>query len=560
LSASTAQSAEPPAQQPEVKSFVPIIAKRLDGTSSANTSHGAITAPAGRVIDHLLEAELTEKGKSDVLAWVRSPDGTTGELVGYTATREGGPLIAKILAQLPSSFAGSPNCKVSSDLRQIGHRTVAISVRQACADSPDTASNEWIAAVSPARNPAVAYQLTMVGGPYDGLFEAVVDAVDRDGDGLDDLQIRFRIKPSSKVYEEAATENINASVRYFNRPAGFSKDPSEPASSFATMAQRAEKMAKGKDRDAVRPLARAVRQLYQGLCMEGGQPRVSVMGGKLECGAKASILRVTAAEIEAAIGAKDIFGAVGAFERLLTQGAGPKEIDAARSMIDKAVPPRDVQAYQLPFHPSMNPNGTSKSPLAFDSEGTLLIRTDMSAMRFDPKQRIALEDPESGPLPPWAVRVESTDSRVAFDGIETTSNGRAFLAKLIEGGNTIRVPLPIDPTPQPIAVTPVGWNASGIHILTSLGPIFVATDGTKSAQRPPWAVPWTPGAPLSANGNHLVVASSIGVVVVTGETAAAWRTSAITSGYEKLQGCVIANDQAAVACLDGKMTRVFLPN
>jgi hypothetical protein len=553
--ASLEDALDPLPPEPKVETFAAVAAKRLDGAKSANTTQGTVSAPAGQVIDLLLDADLTTDGKPDAVAWLRSADGTTGELVQFVATREGGPFAATSLVPLPADLAVGPECQPSTSLRQIGPRTAAITFRRVCTEGGKTLTTDWVAAVVPVRSPAMRFQLLVVDQPPDGQLETVLDALDRDGDQFDDLLVALQWKGSRKAFEEPPSENVAVTLRYFDRPAGLSRDPHEPASSFTTLAQRLERMAKGGGRDGVAPLARAARQLHHALCAEGSSPRLTVLGDGVQCGSRDAMLRVTVAEMDAALGAKDVLTAVGAFDRLQGQGAGAKEIDAARKRLEKSAAFHDVESYQLPFGPAVNPQGSSWSPLAFHQDGSLLIRTDASVMRFDAKLRIALPAHETGPIAPWAMRVEAPGSSTSFEGLEVPMGGGLLRARLIRGGEAQEATLPLDTTAPIATARPVAWTSAGLSLLTGLGPVWVATDGTKTPEPSPWVM----GSPRSADGKVLVHASSLGVVVLGPDgKASVWKTGAMASGYEKLLGCAVSNGAAAVACIDGTMTRVFV--
>jgi hypothetical protein len=550
---------EPPPPEQKIETFSAVVAKRFDGAKSASTTGGTVSAPAGQVIDLLLDADLTTDGKSDPIAWLRSADGSTGELVQFVATREGGPFAATSLVQLPADLAIRSGCQPSTDLRQIGPRTAAITFRRTCTEGTRTVTTEWVAAVVPMRSPAMRFQLLVVDQPPDEQLETVLDALDRDGDQFDDLLVTLAWKGSRRTFEEPPTDNVAVTLRYFDRPAGLSRDPHEPASSFTSFAQRLERMAKGSGRDGVAPLARTARQLHHAVCAEGSRPRLTVLGDGVQCGSRDAMLRMTTAEMDAALGAKDTLAAVGAFDRLRGQGAGAKELDAARKRLEKAAPLHEVQSYHLPFGPAMNPQGSSWSPLAFHQDGSLLIRTDASVMRFDAKLRIALAAHETGPMAPWAVRVEAPGSSASFEGIEVPMAGGLLRARLIRGGEALEAPLPLDATAPVVIARPVAWTSTGLSLLTGLGPVWVATDGAKAKRQAPEPSPWVMGSPRSPDGKVLVHASSLGVVVIGPEgKTSVWKTGAMASGYENLLGCAVSNGAAAVACIDGTMTRVFV--
>lgn len=563
---SMVDSLSPPPEEKKVKSFAPLLSRRVDGPT-AKTPAGNITAPGGGQIEWLLESDVTADGKPDAVAWVRSKDGSGGELVHFSAAREGGPLVARTLVPLPADLTLRSGCKASTDLRQVGPRTVAMSLRRTCMEEGSETITEWITAVIPMRDPAVRLAL-LIDQPSGGeRLEVTFDGQDRDGDQFDDLLAAIRLTGAPKTFEENTSEDVFVSLRYFDRPAGLSRDPHEPSSSFASLAKRLDRVAKGSQRDSVWPSARASRRIHQMLCAESGHARVYVGGAPLQCGAVDAMHRIAEAELEAALGAKDLLSALGSYDRLRSQGASAKDTDAAQKRIEKAAPRRDLQAYHLPFGPSVDESGGTWGPLAFHEDGTLLIRTDTSVMRFDAKQRVALPNPPSGPMAPWAMGVEGPGD-VAFDGIVDPCDGGLLRARMRRGGASTQEPIPLDSlvlrgckgaAPRPVSARPVLFTESGLNLLVAGGPIWLATNGSKTKRQVPDQGKGPLGGPRSPDGKHLAHATSLGVLVLGADgQGQLWRTESMASGYEKLAACTVSNGATAAACIEGSLTRVFV--
>jgi hypothetical protein len=439
--------------------------------------------------------------------------------------------------------------------------------RKTCIEEGIDKVVEWIAAVVPVRDPAVRLSL-LIDQPSGGQrLDVGLDALDRDGDRFDDLTLALRLV-GTKAFDESASEDVSVGLRYFDRPAGLSRDPDEPSASFSALAQRLIRVAKGAQRGGVGPAARSVRQIHGMLCGESGHSRVRISGASLQCGAAGALIRTSTAELEAYMGAKDVLSAVGALARLQSQGAGTKDIEAAIKRIEEIAPKKKVQAYQLPFSPKFNTDGSSWGPLAFHEDGSLLIRTDSSVMRFDPLQRVALPELESGPMTPWPFPVQSP-SGVAFRGAIDPCDGGLLRVRMDRGGDSISEPIPVDSlelrgcsaAPRPIPVRPVLFTDSGLSLLVGNEPIWIESKGSKAKRQSPEQGRSPQGGPRSPDGKYLAHATSLGVLVMDDGKVQIWQADTMADdakAYEKLSACSVAPGAKAVACIDGSFTRVFV--
>jgi len=559
---------DPPPPETSKERFTPVVAKRMKGAKSAKTAAGAIAAPGGSSFDLLLEGDVTADGKPDALAWMKSADGTGGELVQFGAAREGGPLEPRTLVPLPADLTLQPGCKAATDLRQVGPHTVALSFRRTCSDKETEVVTEWKAVVVPVRDPAVRLDVLIDQPSGAEQLALELDGLDRDGDQFDDLLASVRLTGSIKSFDEPDTGDIAVSLHYFDRPAGLSRDPHEPSNSFAALARRLDRDADGSNRSAVWPAARETRRIHRMLCAEAGHPRVRIGGAPLQCGATDALHRIATAELDATLGAGALVSAMGAFDRLQAEGASAKDTDAARKQLEKSAPRRDVDSYHLPFGPG--PADTASwGSLAFAGDGALLIRSDSSVMRFDPKSRVALPDPASGPVPPWGIRVEAPGGAAVLEGVKDPCDGGLLQAQLRRAGTTVTVPLPLDPLttrgcsgnePRTVGVRPVAWTDQGLAMVVAGTSLWLQTDGSKVKRQPPSAAGAPMGGPASPDGKSVALASSLGVLVV-GEQGKGqlWRSASMASGYERLTACTVSNGATAVACVDGSRTRVFVP-
>lgn len=570
----TGTVAPPPsadAKQPEEPAnFAPVLARRVNA-ASVNTLAGPITAPAGGNIEWLLEGDVTGDDKPDAIAWVRTADASTGQLVHFSRAYDNAPLKPRTLVGLPSDMALSGTCKAAVDLKQVGRKTVFVSVMRICSKDESTTVNQWFAAVSPTRDPVVRMAFFVDQPSEDNALEFTFDASDRDGDSLDDLLVTVQMSAPPAWFDERGAENPAVVLRYFDRPAGLSRDPQEPSRSFAAIVQRLKRLAKGKQRELVAPEARSARLLYQLLCAESSRAKVRTDVATVSCGVKDMLGSISLAEIDASIGANNTLSAVsavGAFERMRLNKASEKDLQQAKKTLEGAFPARNMDSYYLPFGPTVVPSGVTWGPLAFHTDGALLIRTDTSVLRFDPKGRVALADPESGPITPWDLRVVAPDGVVAFAGVEDRCRGGLAVGKLLRGRQLSHVLLPMDPldsgacagdTPRFVDTSPLVFFAGGLSLIAGDSALYIATDASKAVRQAPMPAPAPYGSSRSPDGKWFAKASSLGVLVV-GDNGAGQlvRSATMQNGYEKLKACTVANGATAVACCDGTTTRVFV--
>ena len=559
-SASAVDALDPPTPEPPMKSFEKVEAKRLAPPGSTATSRaGKVDASRDQRIELLLDADLDADGKPDAVAWLRSSDGSTGELTQFAPAREGGPLEPRTLTTLPADMTVGAGCEGSTVLRQVGPRTIEVGLRRTCTTlGGGKQVVEWKAVVIPVRDPAVRLSLLIEQpGSGDGV-EVDLDGLDRDGDQFDDLVATFSLQG-----ETAAS----VAMHYFDRPAGLSRDPHEPAASFRSIGSQLARTARGDStRGKVPATARAARRLYRALCAESRRPLVRVGGTPIQCGASEGVQRIAAAELAAALADKQWLVAVGVFDRATTTATGDK--DDLQKKLEAAAPPREVDTYHLPFGPQVVA-GPSWGGLAFEADGALLIRTDQSVMRFDPKTRVALPERADGPIAPWDRALTGPNGEGRVERVYDPCDGGLLRAVVQSGANRAEVALPADSATsdgcgangRDVAVTPLAWTGAGPSLFVEQVPVTIAKDLSNATMGRPATGAGHRGGPMSPDGKTLVFANRLGLLVVGDDgKPQLWRSPAMAAGYERQSGCAVANGGGAVACSDGKRTRVFVPS
>lgn len=528
---------------------------------------GSLTGPSGMLIELVLEADLDADGTVEATAWAKSAGGTTGQLV------RGAPgAKLQMLTTLPAEFQGEQGCSLEKELSQIGPHTARLSVRKTCtAEGQPARSKRWWSVVVPVRTPAERLQVTALEQRGAEKVEVQIDGLDRDGDQFDDVALTLGIAGAEASFEEEAGPSMAVELRYFDRPAGLSRDPHEPAASFRAIADRLAKQAKNKkSRGGVAAGARRFRQLHRSLCAEAGALSITIAGEPVQCGAGEAIDRVDRADLEAAIQSGDTLRALGLIDRL-EQGRSGKaggSFDDLKNLIAQSAEIVEAEAYQLPFAPEAPARQVAWGGLSFDGADALLLRTSSSVLRFDAKARVALpEDPIA--KSPWPLEVTSPNGASRFDGVYDPCDGGPLRAELHTASGALDVALPIDGTAagvcargrvsSAIAVRVGAWGRTGLELIANGIPVGLT--GELKMVRPGRiaAQPGSQGSARSADGSQIVAASSLGVAVVSDlAKAQLWRVRGEPNAHRQLHDCVIARSSAAIACVDGAKTRVLL--
>ncbi len=567
----TSESADPLTNPPSQR-FPIVRARKLQaGSTQVTAAGGTYKAPAGSSFELVLEADLDGDGTPDATAWATSNDHATGQLMWFPGGKaQGAP---RVLSTLPAAFASSPGCTLEPDLSQIGPHTALMTVHKTCTtDGQPARSTRWWSVAVPSRSPAERLSLTTVDQRSSEHVDLQLDALDRDGDQLDDVLLTVAMTGTEPGFDEDAPPAIAVDLPFFDRPAGLSRDPHEPAASFRSIADKLARQVKSKKaRGTVAPIARRVRELFRSICGEWGAVALQVDGAPLQCGAGDAMDRIDRADLEAALQGGDTLRALGLLDRL-AQAPGAqrgKAVDELRTMVTRACDAKQVEGYFLPFAPEPAAANGSWGGLAFDSSGALLIRTSASVMRFDAKTRVALPDPPAGPMVPWPLAARSPDGTIQLQSVYDPCDGGPLRIALESAGGLLDEAIPIDPMPgracvrgaaQTPALWRVGaWTKTGLEIVADDLPVTLSADAKRAkASRMP-AQPGNPGGARSADGTTLVMATSEGVAVVPDlAKAQLWSVKGAPDAHLRFHDCAVAPGGAAVACVEGNRTRVLV--
>jgi hypothetical protein len=515
-----------------------------------------LVAPDGLAFGLGLVGGIEGGGASDVLAWLVGTEErpVVGELWFYP---ENGP--ARLIRAAPGFLPTGASCSHSARLTHAGVASVILDVKAVCPGPLlPRAPVRSVSLLAPMRPQPkiIAFQLAAPAAEED--FDLSLISEDRDKDGRDDVEMLLRLKA-------VEGSEVQAGFVWLDRPAGLSRDTTEPLASFSELA--ALDSVRAGDRKSSAEVAEHVasaRRLYSSLCAESGVPRVFLdSGAELDCGSlQAPFQAFTAASVQAALNLGQVGNAYAALEQhgwFPSGSAADREKFLGReaARISPFVTRRRViKLVPLQAQPRSWDGGPHFSPLSFHADGSLLLLTPDGLVRAAPDGRYEYD--ASDEVDAWDMLIVSPAGErltgIAFpcdrsevSWIRTTPDG-AGLAPL---PTTLIAPRPgacRGGTPfVPPAVSPAGWSSEGVSAFVGLS--FV---GPPPAQAPM-------GGAFSPNGRFTSVMSRWGLWVAGGDKPAIWVFDN-PALLPRLSDCVVSNNAQAAACiLDGR-AYVILPD
>jgi len=531
-----------------------------------------LAAPAGATFRQGLTWDVDGDGHDDALVLVETvEESVREELLFFRGSAEGAPSAVRVpLVSGPPPLL-DPRCERVELLRRVGKRSAAVEIGQTCPKpvasvGPDRAVA--LVAWSGALRPRVSFE---VDDPPDAPTLAFdLDGADVDGDGLDDVTLRVALSGGGPPFEPV--KPVHATFRWFDRPAGMSRDPGEPEKSFHTIAAAAlPRAAKPKDAASALELAAAGRFLFQAVCSESTGRRVAPSPGTspLVCDAGRSLEELGLAETRAEVTLADTLRAIAALDAAERPPAArsPARVSEAVGWITAMAPA--VQATQMravSAVPFVGPEGASWGALRFEPSGNLLVRTPVGVVRVDP---VHGDETDATGVAAWGTKVLAPDGKMRLDGAFVSCRSLALQATLATsvGGDAASVALPV-PSPvvarcgagdrEPVATLPVAWGPDGLELVVQGEPVLIVPSGEKASPlSQPLAQPVNPGAPRSPDGTVLVVPTSQGIVV-RGQRTRLFRAKELEHGYGELRDCTVSDDGARVACVRGGVAFVGL--
>lgn len=548
--------------------FQPVRATITTGSPQKLTIEGlSFEAPAGSAIVAALARDLDGDGQRDVVAYVQPPGGGGGELRFHRGDGGGGLLPGRVVgageASLPSPCRAQPTPQI---LTLVGPHSIAMDLKPTCGEAAPSSRKFLLAAFAP--TPSIRWAARVAEPPAGFGLTIEVEAVDVDGDGIDDPTFVLGLEGGGAPFEGG--DRLQARLPYWDRPAGLSRDRKYPELSFQTIVAGATMRAAKKGTAAqVAGLVKRFRILHAAICNEAGAPWLEVGGERgVVCAASKALEDATLAEVKAALLLNEPLVANAARERL---GPPAAKTSKTRTEIDRllesALPAvwgtaRDIKS--IAHTPSKG--APAWGALAFDKSGNLLVRTATDVVRVDTKtfDEKAIDDTPW----PWEVTFPDKDARLA--AVVDPCDAPYFAARVaghdVPTGSTL-LPLPMIPAMSTgrcgggttsVSAVPVAWGAQGLYTLVAREPVIVPAN---VASRPSGVLPgpaaavdgaYVQGSPRSPSGGFLVVPTRWGLVRRddSSGSAAYVRVKELEGLYATaLRECTIADGGAKLACV-----------
>jgi len=522
-----------------------------------------LVAPAGMVFELGVVRDFDADGKMDAAAIARSSaqENDLGAVL-YFHGEAGGLGAPSTVAPSPSLAPPGAACTAKRKMSAVGRHSLFVELAASCvapsSTSPSRQISVWTLRTA---QPRVHLSAQVIDPPGAPKLSFAVDASDADGDGLDDVLLRASIEGGDAPFEPLP--RVDATIRWFDRPAGMSRDPDGPDGSLrAVAAGLAVRAAKAKDAPQVLAQARAVRVLWSALCGDGRAPRVvNLFGGApITCGASRALEEAGLAEARAHAVLGDPLGAIVALDRAETPPATKTAQRAkdAEAWINQVAP--IAQATQVRAIAAVPQSSRGTAPawgaLAFESSGKLLVRTAAGVVRVDPDQG---DESDASDQKTWGDAVVSPDGSLrfteAFEPCDGPSLHATFVAEGTNDASDLLLPIPTRTLSRctnakgaPVSVVPLAAGNGGLEAIVAGEPILV-TAGHASILKAPIGQATPHGSARSPDGKTFAYATSLGVLVQGETRSRVLRHASLDGTYAEQRDCTASDDGARVACV-----------
>jgi hypothetical protein len=536
----------------------------------------ALTAPPGTTFRQGLAWDIDGDGHEDALTLAETEgEHPTLDLYFYRGVASGAPLPSRVALGVEMR-AGQPSlpldarCARIEHLSRVGKRSAAIEVGETCPkELAEQGPDRLVALVTWSNALIPRFALPIVDPPGAGALAVDLDGADIDGDGRDDATLHVSLEGGEPPFEPGP--KVEASFRWFDRPAGMSREPGLPEASFHTIASLALGHAtKAKEAAKGAALAASGRLLFEAVCAESSARRIAPDSGgsQLACDAGRPLFELGIAAARAYVTLGDPFRAIASLDAAVVPPAVtvPAKVAEASGWITTLAPPEQATTLRaISAVPRLGPAEASWGALQFEPSGELLVRTLAGVVRVDP---VRGDEVEAQGVVAWPTKVSSPDGKQRFEGAfrECSKSARDVLeASLVAesgveaGGDATRVPLPIfapsgarcpsGTAREPARSLPLAWGPGGLEVVVSGEPLLI-TGGKASPLAQLLTQPVVPGSPRSPNGGTFVVPTSQGILV-KGPKVHLFRAKELEHGYGELRDCTVSDDGARVACTRG---------
>ncbi len=536
----------------------------------------ALAAPPGATFRQGLTWDIDGDGRDDALVLVEEADERLREdLYFYRGVADGAPAPVRVSLAGGASGATMAEAPLVLDVRcarierlaRVGKRSAAVEVGESCPkDLAELGPDRVVALVAWTDSLRTRFALPVVDAPGEPAQALALDfdGTDVDGDGLDDATLRVSLEGGEPPFEPRP--EVHAVFRWFDRPAGMSREPGEPERSLHAIAASAQQRAtRPKEAASAVLLASAGRFLFQAICAESPVRRVAPASSPLACEAGHALEELGLATTRAEVSLGDALRAIAALDAAELPPATHTPARAAETTawittLAPVVQASEVRA--IGAVPRLGPLAASWGALRFEPSGQLLVRTLAGVVRVDP---VHGDEVEAGGVLAWGTTVASPDGKQRLEGAFAPCRGIADEASLVaaqgeavDGGDATSVPLPVAAplaprcaagARDPVPLLPIAWGSAGLEVVVAGEPVLIAS-GKASPLLQLLGQPVTPGAPRSPDGATVVVPTSLGLAV-RGQKTRLLRAKELEHGYAELRDCTVSDDAARVACVRG---------
>lgn len=514
-----------------------------------------LTAPNGLLFRLALVGGIQGGAERDVLAWaVGTPEHPTiGELWFYP--ENGDP---RLIMAAPGFLPTGPGCSHGARLTHAGASTVALDIEATCSGPLlPRAPERSVTLLAPLRSPSLIVGFRVAAAARDERLEMEVSAVDRDGDGRDDVDMSLR-------FGTTETADVRARFVWLQRAAGLSRDMAEPRASFVALTEASEERADPAPTAVdITANAATARRMFASLCAESATPRIFLDdGAALECGDLSGPFEaLTNAEIDAALSGARVGEGFAALERHAWYvGGNGASLEAfskrqLAKLEKKAVRRRVIKLVPLKAQARAVEPAPHYSPLGFHTDGSLLILTNDGVVRAAPDGRFEYDASEE--VDGWPTVVASaTGEQLVGVAFPCDRSEVVWLRTAADGS-------PLEPLPTRLVAPRPGSCGSSPFISPSINPAAWSGAEPSGYVGATWLGATTKQPPLgsavSPNGRYGIVATRWGLLVGSEDRTALWvfDDPALSA---RLSDCVVSNNAQAAACLLGGRATVILPD
>ncbi len=520
-----------------------------------------VSAPVGQSFEQGVARDLDGDGALDVAAIVREIErpASAGTLVFYKGSPRGvaEPITPLKTGPLPEDAACTPTRR----LAVVGRHSVLLELGAKCPLAPAHEPSRFIAVVAFAPQPRVHFSASVVDPPGAPSLLVEADGSDRDADGIDDVAVRVALEGGGAPLEPLL--RASATLVWFDRPAGMSREEGEPDAALRGLAAAAASLAaRAKDAHQVAPKVRAVRAVYDALCAEGGSPRLLRVSADrpLSCGVSRALEEAGLAEVRAlaTLGAPIQASAALVRAQLSPATKTASRTHDAETWILQVSPPALATALRQVAAVPMIERAREPSwgALAFEPGGTLLVRTAVGVVRVDPETG---DEADARDVAPWSMAVVSPDGASRFVAAYNACDGSSLHATIAPTGDgQIRdVVLPIAPPPgarcvggkgDAASAVALAWGPSGLEAIVGGVPVLVSAAERASLLQSPLSQPVSLGSPRAPGGKLLVLPTPLGLIV-EGAKSRTLRARELDGAYGELRDCTVSDDGKRAACV-----------